>query len=116
MANSVILNGTTLNPTDVNYSEDKYEISKRMADASLRVAHRANKGKWELSWTNVHESKVNTIRAFYRIVGQMTFVNEFNESFTVVCPAGGFSAALSAENVAMNGIKYYNVSLTLEEV
>lgn len=109
-----ILNSVTIYPTTVDVEEIEIADSERMLDGTFRKWHRAFKNRWVLAWTNIPESLISTIRALYRNTNSMTLNNENNENFTVV--STGFTSNIDASNISLNGIMYYNLELTLEEV
>ncbi len=112
----IVMNGVTFNPTSVEYEDEKIGESLRMGDGTLRYYHRAFKGKWSISWSNVKETSVTPIRAISRLTSSFTFTDHEGNSFTVMVLPGGAKFSLSADGVDNAGVKRYNVDLTLDEV
>lgn len=113
----VILNSVTLYPSAIDVEDVRITLDGspyRMLAGNLRMHHVAFKKKWTLQWTNLPETSIAAIRALYRTTTSITFNDEDNNSYTVVTTE--FSTNLSADNISLQGIIYYNVSLSLEEV
>lgn len=111
----VTLNGVTFYPTSVDQEDMRIaDGPERMLDGTLRMWHRAFKRKWKLTWNSVPESLVPAIRTAYRTTASFTFNDTDNTNYTVVTTAKNES--LSAEQLSLAGIFYYNVELELEEV
>ena len=111
----VVLDSLTLYPTDIETEDIRIaDGPERMIDGALRIWHRAFKKKFKLSWTSLPESSMTAIRAKYRTTTSLTYNDENNTNYTVVTI--DWNEKLSAEQLSIGGIFYYDVSLGLEEV
>jgi hypothetical protein len=111
----VILGGTTLYPTDIATEDVRIaDGPERMVNGTLRIWHRAFKKTFKLSWKSLPESLLSAIRAKYRTTASQTYNDESNTNYTVVSIA--MSEKLSAEQLSLAGIFYYDVDLELQEV
>jgi hypothetical protein len=113
----VILNSVTLYPSSIDVDEIRITLDGspyRMLGGNLRMYHVGFKKKWTLHWTNLPETSIAAIRALYRTTSSITYNDEDNANYTVVTTE--FSTNLSADNISLAGIIYYNVDLGLEEV
>ena len=111
----VLLNGTTFYPSEVQMDDIRIaDGPDRMIDGTLRMWHRAFKRKWKLTWNSVPESILPAIRSIYRTTTSFTFNDVDNVNYTVV--STDKSETLSAEQLSISGVFYYNVDLALEEV
>lgn len=117
MSNQYItINGTSFNPTSIEYSIEKVGESRRMADGTLRYYHRANKYKWTLQWASVRESRVSAIQTVGELTTSTTFIDYEGVSHTVILLPGCFKKTLSADKVASLTARYFDVELVLDEV
>lgn len=111
----VVLNGTTLYPTEIDQEDVRIaEGPTRMLGGALRIWHRAYKRKWTLSWSSLPETSIAAIRTLYRTTTSMTYNDQDNSNYTVVTTSK--TENLSAERISRAGIMYYDVELTLEEI
>lgn len=115
-ARYVTINGTQFNPSNISRDVEKRGTVLEMASGKTRYFHRAHKSKWTLTWNNVREDYVTTIRALYLLTTSFTYTDEESTSYTVLCTPGGFRTELDAGSVSLTGTKYYTVELTLTEV
>lgn len=111
------INGGTYNPTTFEYNPAKIGEERRMANGALRFYYRATKGKWTLSWTKLRESnaQIAALTALAEGSSSFTFVDYNNVSHTVTILPGNFTLSLSADSIGATGIKFYDMSVTLDE-
>lgn len=114
--NYVTLNGTQFRPTSVEPEETKIGEEKRMADGTLKFYHRAIKLRWTISWKGLIETSVAAIRTIYRLTTSFTFIDEFGTSWTVMTLPGNLSVSMSAERTRIDGTKYYDIDLVIDQV
>lgn len=115
MSNGYItLNGTQLRPTAIDVQDERLEEEARMANGVLRSWFIAYKQTWTLSWENMPETSLSTIRNLYRLTSAMTLIDVTAASFTV--KTSSFNHTLSATSQSRAGVYYYNVTLVLVEI
>jgi hypothetical protein len=110
----VTLGGTTFYPTEIGTEDVRIaDGPERMLNGRLRLWHRAFKKTFKLSWKSLPESLLSSIRSKYRVTSSQTYNDESSTNYTVVTIS--MSEKLSAEQLSLAGVFYYDVDLELQE-
>ncbi len=109
------LNGTVFYPSEVDTTVEKKGEVKEMISGATRFFLKAHKRTWVLTWNKIPDSLVQSIRAIYLLTSSFTAKDEWDTSYTVLCLPGGFNHKLDAASIGLNGIEYYDVTLTIQE-
>jgi hypothetical protein len=111
----ITLGGVTFYPSEIAIEDVRIaDGPERMMDGTLRIWHRAFKRKWTLTWTSLPETSVAAIRTRYRTTTSQTYNDTDNTNHTVVTTA--MNEKLSAQQLSLAGIFYYDVDLSIEEI
>lgn len=116
MSNKVYtMNGVAFYPTDITIDEDRKGVVKEMADGSTRFFHKAFKKKWTMTWSNARESVLTQVKTLRALTTSFTLIDAFGVSHTVILLPASVQYVHSAGSIALNGIEYYNITLTVQE-
>lgn len=110
----VTLAGISFFPTTIETEDVRIGESARMLGGAFRFWHRAYKKKWNLHWENVPETTVSGIRTRYRSTSSQTYVDQDQITYTVILTT--FKESLSAEDISLPGVLYYDIDMSFEEV
>lgn len=78
--------------------------------------HRANKHEFKLTFTNVRDTTVTTLKEIFINPNEYVYYHEDGSDYVVFTEADSFSVTLSAASVSLQGVKLYNLSIGLCEV
>jgi len=119
MSNSTItMNGDTYNPSSVDFSLPKIGEARRMADGTQRFYFVTNKRQWVLKWNTLNETNIQFTRLsqLATLQGVFTFRDHNGVDHQVLVLPDNYTESLVAEKVGRDGVKRYDISLTLTEV
>lgn len=107
--------GISFYPTTIETEDMRIgEGPSRMLGGALRFYHRAYKKKWSINWTNVPEVTVSGIRTRYRNSASQAYVDQDQTTYTVILTA--LKEKLSADQISLPGVYYYDIDMDFEEV
>lgn len=116
MSNTFItLNGTQFSPTTIDREETIIGEFRRMANGAGKTWNRGYKNTWNIAWSSIAEGSVAGIRTIARLTTAFTFQDEMGTSWTVIVPPGAWTTNMAADRQSIAGIKYYDVTLKIEE-
>jgi hypothetical protein len=102
---AVTLNGTSFPNVKVVTEEPvKVGVMHEAINGDSNWLHRANKGRWTLTWENVDLTTRNNVRAVFNLTGAFAFVDPEGNSYTVLCEPNGYNA--TPEMVGSNAFVY----------
>lgn len=105
-----------LRPSSIEATLKTFGEDVRGLDGTNTRYHRANKQEFKITFTNVRESTVSTLKNIFSNPAEYVYQHEDGTQYTVFTEADSFSTTLAATSVTMQGIKFYNLSIGLCEV
>lgn len=115
MANKyIILNSTTMYPTEIQRNTTKVETTRRMANGTLKTYLRAIKKEFTISWSSASELTRNNARTIAALTASFSFQDTNGETYTVKCADG--EDVLRADSISIGGVEYYDITLKLVEI
>ncbi len=105
-----------LRPSSVEATIKTFGEDIRGLDGTNTRYHRANKHEFKLSFENVREATVLTLKNIFVNPAEYAYQHEDGTVYTVFTEADSFSTTLSSNSVSLQGIKFYNLSIGLCEV
>lgn len=105
-----------LRPSSVEATIKTFGEDIRGLDGTNTRYHRANKHEFKLSFENVREATVLTLKNIFINPAEYSYQHENGTKYTVFTEADSFSTTLSSNSVSLQGIKFYNLSIGLCEV
>lgn len=105
-----------IRPNSIDKSIENFGEDIRALDGTNHRYHRAYKGKWTLTFTNVHSGIANTLERIFTTPDEFVFQDMEGSQHTVFTDANTFTRKLSATTVSLQGVRLYTVTFDLCEV
>lgn len=113
--NPIQLNSVQYRPSTISRTITIVGGSTRMASGRLRTYIRAKKSSWSISWKGATETVLNQLKTLAALNTTFTFVDDQGTSFTVLFDGDVLQIELAGETISIAGLKYYELSITINE-
>jgi hypothetical protein len=112
----ITLNGVVYYPTRINQTIAKRAKDFDLMDGSKRLAVKSVKRRWEIEWNLVQESTVAALNTLANLTAAFPVIDAFGVGYSGIILSENYTMTHDATNIASNGIEYFIVSLTVDEV
>jgi hypothetical protein len=105
-----------IRPSSIDTVLKLFADDVRGLDGSHSRYHRGSKYEFSITFTNIQENTVNSLRNIFSIPGEYHYQHEDGSIYTVFTEMDSFKYGLQAQSVSLRGIKLYTLSIGLCEV
>lgn len=106
---AISLNGQSFsNFRNVESEPEKVGVMHQALNGTRNWLHRADKGKWTITWRATDLATLDLVRAVFGLTGPFTYVHESGDSYTVLVDPGSFKIT-----PRQGATLYYDIDLTV---